>query len=365
MILVTGATGNVGAAVCTELFADGEAFRAFVRDPARFPHADAAGVETLVGDMQDDSDIRNALQGVSHAFLVTANSDAQAGIERRFCELAVEEGVQHLVKVSSMEAGPDATAAFPRSHYESEQFIKSSGMSWTMVQPNFFMQNLLIYAQAIRAADMFALPLGNAKTGIVDARDVGAVCAAALQDASHANRTYQVTGRELLTFHQVAEKMSAVLGRTIRYVEQSPEAFHEFLSGVVPSQWHVDAVCELFAQIADDALSTATTRLPPRSMLSWSPSKPTLLWALPSNNSRTMPVSSTALPMEMNLPWLWNWWNGLELLGFALLPPAKVLVSFLSFAGPLRTMYRDSTGLRGGTTTPKCFAHSLTGPSTR
>jgi len=259
MILVTGATGNVGSAVCRELKDADISFRAFVRDRARFELADEPGIETLEGDFQSADELSAALNGVTHAFLVTANSEAQAATERTFCEAAAAQGVQHIVKVSSMEAAPDAKAAFPKSHYESEEFIKSLGVTWTMVQPNFYMQNLLMYSQAIRDADLFTLPLGDAKTGIVDARDVGAVCAAALRDSQHENKTYQVTGPELLTFNEVAVKMSSVLGRPIRYVDQSPKEFHDFLSRIIPSQWHADAVSELFEEIADHALASTTS----------------------------------------------------------------------------------------------------------
>jgi len=128
-----------------------------------------------------------------------------------------------------------------------------------MVQPNFYMQNLLLSSQAIRHAQQFSLPLGGACTGIVDARDVGAVCAVALQDDVHGGRTYRITGPELLSFDDVAAKMSGVLGRPIRYVDQAPAEFHAFLSGIIPSTWHVDAVCELFAEIAGGALAETTT----------------------------------------------------------------------------------------------------------
>ena len=259
MILVTGATGRIGGAACLALDSAGVPFRALVRSADKFAFGERGGVESCVADLAIRADVGRALDGVTRALLVTANSERQAELERSFCEQAAAAGVSHIVKVSSMEAGPDATAAFPRIHYESEQFIKSLDLSWTMVQPNFFMQNLLMYAHSISNEGTFALPLGNAKTGIVDARDVGAVCATVLREQGHEDRTYQVTGSELLTFSEVATEMSKALGREIRYVDQPAEEFRAFLGQVIPSTWHVDAVCDLFASIAGGALEKTSS----------------------------------------------------------------------------------------------------------
>lgn len=259
MILLTGATGRVAGAAAGTLAAAGVPFRAMVRNPDKFKLATSAGIDVFVGDLEVTDDVRRALDDVTHVLLVTANSEKQSGIERGFCEQAVAAGARHIVKISSMEAGPEAKATIPRLHYETEQYIKSLDVAWTMVQPNFFMQNLLMYSHSIKQANVFSLPLGDAKTGIVDARDVGAVCAAVLQEQGHENRTYQVTGSELLSFHEVAARMSKALGRNIAYVDQSPDAFRDFLSQAIPSPWHVDAVCGLFAQIADHALEHLTT----------------------------------------------------------------------------------------------------------
>lgn len=259
MILLTGATGRVAGSAARTLAESGVPFRVFVRDPGRFALEGRKDIDTALGDLQNEADVQRALEGVTRALLVTANGEQQADLECAFARQAAAAGVQHIVKISSMEAAPGVTAAFPKLHFQCEEFIKGLDVAWTMVRPNFFMQNLLLFAQGIANADSFALPLGRAKTGMIDAEDVGAVCAAILTTAGHENRTYEVTGAELLDFHQVAARMSAVLGRDIRYVEQSAGEFRAFLGRFIKSEWHLDGVCGLFAEIANHSLERTTS----------------------------------------------------------------------------------------------------------
>ena len=120
----------------------------------------------------------------------------------------------------------------------------AQGLNWTFLRPNYYMQNMLMYAASISRAGQFALPLAGAKTAMVDARDVGAVSAAVLMEEGHAGHIYRLTGPELINFHEVAQRMSRALGS--RFIkEQSPGDFRE-ASQFIHSAWQLDA-CELFA----------------------------------------------------------------------------------------------------------------------
>jgi uncharacterized protein YbjT (DUF2867 family) len=261
MILLTGATGRIGGAAAKALAKANIPFRVFVRDAEKFTLNDNANIDIVVGDMQNVDDIRRAVDGVEKALLVCANGEQQASMEMSFAREAAAAGVSHVIKISSMEAAPDAVATFPKQHFEIEMFIKTLNINWTMVRPNFFMQNLLLFAAGIKNANLFALPLGAAKTGMLDAADVGEYCAALLQQAGHEGQTYEVTGLELFDFHEVAARMSAVVGKEIRYIDQDPEEFRNFLGQFIQSQWHLDGVCGLFAEIADHSLEKVTTTM--------------------------------------------------------------------------------------------------------
>ena len=225
MILLTGAAGRVGSAAAKALARANIPFRALVRDPDKVAF-DPDAAEIVQGDLNDPAIVKQALQGVSRALIVMGNHPDQAKLERQFASLAADAGVSHLVKVSSMEAAPDATATLPKNHYDTEQHIASLGVDWTFLRPNYFMQNMLMYAGSIARTNYFALPLGTAKTAMIDSRDVG----------------------------EVAARMDTVLERPVSYVAQSPEAFREVLGQFIQSVWQLDAVCELFAEIAAGSL---------------------------------------------------------------------------------------------------------------
>ena len=253
MILLTGATGRVGSAAAKALARANIPFRALVRDPDKVAF-DPDAAEIVQGDLNDPGVVEQALQGVSRALIVMGNHPDQAKLERQFASLAADAGVSHLVKVSSMEAAPDATATLPKNHYDTEQHIASLGVDWTFLRPNYYMQNMLMYAGSIARTNSFALPLGTAKTAMIDSRDVGEVAAVVLTGEGHAGQAYRLTGPAIMDFHEVAARMGTVLERPVSYVAQSPEAFREVLGQFIQSVWQLDAVCELFAEIAAGSL---------------------------------------------------------------------------------------------------------------
>ena len=187
------------------------------------------------------------------------NNPSQPAIEKQFATLAAHTGVEHLIKISSMEAADDATATLPKNHYASEQFIRSLDLNWTFLRPNYYMQNMLMYAASISKAGEFALPLGNAKSALVDTRDVGAVVAAVLRENGHENKIYQLTGSDLITFYEVADRMAAQLGVPVKYVDQTPEEFRAVLQNFFHSEWQLNAICELFGEIAKGSLEHKTS----------------------------------------------------------------------------------------------------------
>jgi len=257
VILLTGATGKIGGETAKQLLEKGARLRALVRDGAKAANLKAAGVELVVGDIADADAVRRALTGVDKAFLLLPNGEHQEANEKQFTDLCVAAGVKHLVKMSSMEAVPTAKTPIPRAHWAVEEYIRRSGLDWTMIKPNFFMQNLLASARTIKEQGKFFLPMGNGTTGMADARDIGAVCAEVLTGTGHAGQSYEITGPEVLTFHQVAERFSAVLGKKVEYVPMPMAQFRERMTNIL-KPWHLNAVCELFREIEEVGLDHTT-----------------------------------------------------------------------------------------------------------
>ena len=143
MILLTGVTGRVGSAAANTLLQAGVPFRVLVRDPGKFTLADSS-IQVVAGDLGDDVAVAEAVKDVDRALIVMGNHPDQARLERRFVDLAARAGVSHLVKISSMEASPEATAELPKNHYDTEQHIVAQGLDWTFLRPNYYMQNMLM-----------------------------------------------------------------------------------------------------------------------------------------------------------------------------------------------------------------------------
>jgi uncharacterized protein YbjT (DUF2867 family) len=257
MILLTGVTGKIGGETAKQLVAKGASLRALVRDEAKAADLKAAGVELVVGDIADADTVNKALDGAEKAFLLLPNGEHQLEWEKQFTDLAVAAGVKHLVKMSSMEAVADAETPIPRAHWASEEYIRASGLDWTMVKPNFFMQNLLASAGSIKAQRKFFMPMGDGTTGMADARDIGAVCAEVLTGEGHAGQSYEITGPEVLSFYDVADRFSEVLGEKVEYDPMSMDQFRERMTGILVP-WHLNAVCELFREIAEIGLDHTT-----------------------------------------------------------------------------------------------------------
>lgn len=252
MILFTGLTGKVGAAIVELLPEFGVQARGLVRDRGKAAALEAAGVEVALGDLGDAAAVGAALEGCEKAFLLMANGPRQLELELGFIEAAQRAGLGRLVKMSANGADSASAAVLKRFHGDAEERLRASGLPYTVIRPNFFMQNLLWMAAEIAARDSFSMPMGKGRVGIIDVRDVARFVLTVLTQPGHENKTYEITGPELVSFHDIARQLSAATGRTIRYIDIAPETFRRVLSQWMPDDWQVEAVAQLFALIAQD-----------------------------------------------------------------------------------------------------------------
>jgi len=244
MILVTGATGKTGGEVARQLAAANTSFRALVRDVDKAAPISALGAELVVGDIADEAFLSTALNGIDKAFLVMPNDEEQLVLEKAFTDACVAAGVQHLVYLSSLESVPESKNPITQNHVAAQDYIRESGMSWTLVRPTFFMQNFETYAPRIKEAGQIVMPVGSGTVSATDLRDVGEVIRDVLTKPGHENKSYDLTGPELLTFTEIAEQFSRVLGTTVEYIDQPMEEFADLLRTIGLSEWRVDAVCK-------------------------------------------------------------------------------------------------------------------------
>jgi uncharacterized protein YbjT (DUF2867 family) len=217
MILVTTA-GKVGTEAALLLKQRELPVRVLVRDPGKAKALADAGAEIAVGDLDVPASIDAALTGVTAVILVSPAVPAQ---ELNVVASAARAGVGHVVKATS-KASADSPIARRRGQAEIEAGLAASGLPHTLLRSNAYMQNVLALAPAIARTSGFGSAAGKGRAGMVDARDVAAVAAEiAATPASHAGKTYWLSGPELISNYDVAEVLSKLLGRTITYTELS------------------------------------------------------------------------------------------------------------------------------------------------
>jgi uncharacterized protein YbjT (DUF2867 family) len=164
----------------------------------------------------------------------------------------VRNGVRHLLKITNHKAYPDSPVARRRDHARIEEHLRSTGLGHTLLGPNLFMQNLLATAQSIKDTSSFTMSTGDGKSGMVDARDVGAAAAAVAADPEpHDKRTYLLTGPELVSYTDVASTLSDTLGRAVHYRKLSPEQHEAAMIGAGVPESVADSNAQVFGLIAE------------------------------------------------------------------------------------------------------------------
>jgi uncharacterized protein YbjT (DUF2867 family) len=266
VILVTGATGNAGAAVVRALLDAGEEVRAVVRDADRRLPGD---VDTVVADLNDPESLAPHFDGVAAAFLLSGYeglTETLAGMRRA--------GVERVVLLSSSAApSGDLTNAVARYHVLSERAVRESGLEWTFLQPNSFMTNTLQWAPQLRQGDVIRAPFADVRVATIDLADIGTVAAAALTSSAHAGHAYRLSGPDSLLPADRAAVLARVLGRDLRLEAHPNDEARAEMSQAMPPEY-VDAFFRFFADgELDEAqvLSTVedVTGAPPRSFEQW------------------------------------------------------------------------------------------------
>jgi uncharacterized protein YbjT (DUF2867 family) len=272
VILVTGATGSNGTELLKLLASRQVPARAMVRSQDRAKGiVGLPGIEIVEGDFDDPASLERALHGIRRAFLLTNSTDRAEAQQLSFVAVARRSGVAHIVKLSQFAADEASPVRFLRYHAAVERAICESGLAYTFLCPNLFMQALLGFAPTIKSQSRFYAAIGNAKVSVVDVRDIAAAAAAALTGAGHERRTYTLTGPEALSHAEMAAFLSHALGRTITFVDVSAEAMREALYGMKMPAWQADGLIEDYAHYhRGEAAAVAAgvqeaTGLPPRS----------------------------------------------------------------------------------------------------
>ncbi|HEV6955738.1 MAG TPA: NAD(P)H-binding protein [Promicromonospora sp.] len=244
LVVLTGADGRLGSRLAFRVAAAGGRQRLLVSGRGTTPHLpDGAPLpETEVvtvpaGLTPDESPettsrvLAGAFAGAHAVFLVPGTvRSSRLPLQRAAVDAAVLAGVRHVVQVSSVGAGPDAVAAAARDDWRTEEYLRGTDLSWTVLRASVFHRTLTFAVHAEDSgpagAGVLRAPAGNGRVASVSHDDVADVATAVLLDEDpgrHAGRTYHLTGPEALSLDEVAATLAEATGRPIRYVPQTVE----------------------------------------------------------------------------------------------------------------------------------------------
>lgn len=251
MIVVFGATGSTGAHVVRGLLARGTRVRVAARDPDRAGALLGPGPEYVRADLLSGATLGPALAGARGAYVAVGGATGTPDLvaaESGLIDAARAAGLAHYVHISGVDAAVDAPAKIQRWHGAIEVHLEASGVPYTVLRPNFFMQNFLGLAPALRDGVLPA-PARAARAAFIDARDIAACAVTVLTEPGHRDRRYTLTGPEPLSHLEVADQLGAVLGRPVRYADVPPEAFRKGGEAAGMPPWFAELLTDVYVEV--------------------------------------------------------------------------------------------------------------------
>ena len=268
MILVTGATGNVGGNVLHLLLDAGERVRALTRDPgtARLP----AGVEVVGGDLAEPSTLSGAFAGVHRMFLFPVPATATEVLER-----AVQAGIERVAVLSSGAVTQPGENVISTMHRTVEEAVRRSGLAATFVRPGGFATNTLRWAPSVRAEGVVRAPYPDAALDSIHEADIAAVATAALLDDRHVGAAYQLTGPASITQAEQVEAIAAATGQPVRFEEVDPVLAREAMVQLMPAE-----IADLMLGYLAQSVGTPAQVLPTVEQVTGRPGRTYAEWAV-------------------------------------------------------------------------------------
>jgi uncharacterized protein YbjT (DUF2867 family) len=225
--------------------------KAAARSVNRIINLEGDRVKTVALDYNKPESMKEALKDVDKLFLLTPDAPNAHELASNLVNEARTAGVRHIVKQSMIGADLKANAEVMRLHRQAEQIIEESGIPYTFLRPNEFMQNFInFHGHSIKNNNAFYLPMESAKVSVVDVRDIAAVAVKALTENGdnnkHNNKIYLIAGPEALSYHQMAQLLSNATGKKISYTSISEEEARAAMKEMGMDDWLINAILELY-----------------------------------------------------------------------------------------------------------------------
>jgi uncharacterized protein YbjT (DUF2867 family) len=254
-LLFLGAPGLIGSYTIPTLIRAG-----FTVQSGSRRGLSVGGASGIAVDMRDPKSLARAMRNVRTVALVVSDVTDMESLGLNVVAAAKSADVDRILWFSSFGAKPENKARFSCHHPIIDQAVRTSGIGYTILRPNFLMQDFAtFYGKAIRAAGTIFLPLGDAQVSHLDLRDLAKASVAALTDDRHLGRTYDLSGPEALHTSEVAEQIGSAIGRTIQYQAIPVEAMEASLRDAGMDPYFAAGLAELYGWIRDSGLGSEVT----------------------------------------------------------------------------------------------------------
>jgi NAD(P)H dehydrogenase (quinone) len=239
MILVTGATGHLGTATIAQLLKNTTAgnIAALARDGNKAAHLKEKGIEVRIGNFDDIASLDKAMQGIEKVLLISTIDPHRIQQHKNVVDAAKRAGVKHIAYTGVSLNGLDtaATKMLMESHFQTEGYIKDSGLTYTFLRNSLYIDVIPMYVGEKVFETGILFPAGNGKVPYALRREMGEAAANVLLQSGHENKTYEITGSKSCSFTDIAHSLSELSGKNIAYTDVEATAFSEQLKqGGVP-----------------------------------------------------------------------------------------------------------------------------------
>lgn len=251
-VFVTGATGNIGSLLVPQLLETSDiSVRALVRDLEKAQQLSDGGAQLIKGTFDDTEALSTAMQGIDTMVLVAPPGPDCVAQNRSLIDAAKHAGVRKIVRISAIKAAEDGRTENTRLHGQCDRLLQESGLAYVILRPNYFMQNTFMLLDSIRSGNGFSAGMGDGRFAMIDVRDVvDSACVAVISDQFD-NQVLEISGPASISFHDVADALSAYTGREITYAAISPEEVAAALRSFGFDEWTANLLREYSAAYGD------------------------------------------------------------------------------------------------------------------
>lgn len=257
-ILIFGATGNTGTVIVGKLKEEKENFSIFAENLDSASKLGLREDQVYVGSFDDKDSLINAMKGISRIYLLMPIHPDTITWTKNVLHAAKEAGVDCIVKQSGFRAPKNAKSQVIRDHAQTDELIKNSGLDFTILQCNSFMQNMYGNLPTINNEGKFYLPLGSSLQSIVDIGDVASVAVQVLREPGHEGMTYALSGPEALSSAKQASIISDISGKKIQYVATLKDDTEKTLKSYGMDDWMAENLSETLAWFTDPLYAEVT-----------------------------------------------------------------------------------------------------------